>query len=109
MLEGASVQAKNQGQDHAFRERLLIDPKEHPILLAELFSNSQKQRERTTELMFESHKVPALFLAKNAVLTSFASGRPTSLVMDQQLLLQCMMNMFFKRLWCLPPLAGGFN
>lgn len=68
--------------DHAFRERLLIDPKEHPILLAEPSSNSQQQRERTAELMFESHKVPALFLAKNAVLTSFASGRPTSLVVD---------------------------
>lgn len=68
--------------DHALRERLLIDPKEHPILLAEPSSNSQQQRERTAELMFESHKVPALFLAKNAVLTSFASGRPTSLVVD---------------------------
>lgn len=68
--------------DHAFRERLLIDPKEHPILLAEPSSNSQQQRERAAELMFESHKVPALFLAKNAVLTSFASGRPTSLVVD---------------------------
>uniref|UniRef100_A0A453LL53 Actin-related protein 4 n=1 Tax=Aegilops tauschii subsp. strangulata TaxID=200361 RepID=A0A453LL53_AEGTS len=34
------------------------------------------------ELMFEKYKVPALFLAKNAVLTSFASGRATSLVVD---------------------------
>ncbi|THG18587.1 hypothetical protein TEA_019141 [Camellia sinensis var. sinensis] len=37
---------------------------------------------RTAELMFEKYKVPALFLAKNAVLTSFASGRATSLVVD---------------------------
>uniref|UniRef100_A0A1D1YLI1 Actin-related protein 4 n=1 Tax=Anthurium amnicola TaxID=1678845 RepID=A0A1D1YLI1_9ARAE len=68
--------------DHAFRERLLIDPKEHPMLLAEPSSNSAQQRERTAELMFENYKVPALFLAKNAVLTSFASGRATSLVVD---------------------------
>ncbi|XP_078442343.1 actin-related protein 4 [Wolffia australiana] len=68
--------------DHAFRERLLIDPKEHPMLLAEPSSNSAQQRERTAELMFEKYKVPALFLAKNAVLTSFASGRATSLVVD---------------------------
>ncbi|XP_042515364.1 actin-related protein 4 [Macadamia integrifolia] len=68
--------------DHAFRERLLIDPKEHPMLLAEPSSNTQQQRERTAELMFERYKVPALFLAKNAVLTSFASGRATSLVVD---------------------------
>ncbi|CAA6666619.1 unnamed protein product [Spirodela intermedia] len=68
--------------DHAFRERLLIDPKEHPMLLAEPSSNSAQQRERTAEIMFEKYKVPALFLAKNAVLTSFASGRATSLVVD---------------------------
>ncbi|KAM7267379.1 hypothetical protein ACFE04_009545 [Oxalis oulophora] len=68
--------------DHAFKDCLLIDPKEHPMLLAEPSSNTQQQRERTTELMFEKYKVPALFLAKNAVLTSFASGRATSLVVD---------------------------
>jgi actin-related protein len=61
---------------------------------------------RAAELMFEKYKVPALFLAKNAVcisqkqslmqpvyyfnfllgcqvLTSFASGRATSLVVDR--------------------------
>ncbi|KAJ6970195.1 actin-related protein 4 isoform X3 [Populus alba x Populus x berolinensis] len=68
--------------NHAFRECLLIDPKEHPMLLAEPSSNSQQQRERTAELIFEKYNVPALFLAKNAVLTSFASGRATSLVVD---------------------------
>lgn len=69
--------------DHAFsRECLLIDPKEHPMLLAEPSSNAQQQRERAAELMFEKYKAPALFLAKNAVLTSFASGRATSLVVD---------------------------
>lgn len=68
--------------DHAFRECLLIDAQEHPMLLAEPSSNSQQQRERTAEIMFEKYKVPALFLAKNAVLTSFASGRATSLVVD---------------------------
>ncbi|KAJ6340149.1 hypothetical protein OIU77_007990 [Salix suchowensis] len=68
--------------NHAFKECLLIDPKEHPMLLAEPSSNSQQQRERTAELIFEKYNVPALFLAKNAVLTSFASGRATSLVVD---------------------------
>ncbi|XP_071701503.1 actin-related protein 4-like [Rutidosis leptorrhynchoides] len=68
--------------DHAFRECLLVDPKEHPMLLAEPSSNTQQQREKTSELMFEKYQAPALFLAKNAVLTSFASGRATSLVVD---------------------------
>ncbi|XP_042014496.1 actin-related protein 4-like [Salvia splendens] len=68
--------------DHALRKCLLIDPKEHPMLFAESCSNSQQQREKTAEIMFEKYQVPALFLAKNAVLTSFASGRATSLVVD---------------------------
>ncbi|KAJ7531091.1 hypothetical protein O6H91_14G031900 [Diphasiastrum complanatum] len=68
--------------DHALRERLLVDPKEHPMLLAEPSFNTQKQREKTVELMFEKYQIPAVFLAKNAVLTSFASGRATSLVVD---------------------------
>ncbi|KAH6797679.1 actin-related protein 4 [Perilla frutescens var. hirtella] len=68
--------------DHAMRKCLLIDPKEHPMLFAEPCSNSQQQREKTAEIMFEKYQVPALFLAKNAVLTSFASGRATSLVVD---------------------------
>ncbi|CAL0312455.1 unnamed protein product [Lupinus luteus] len=68
--------------DHALRECLLVDPKERPMLLAEPCSNTQEQRERTAEIMFEKYQVPALFLARNAVLTSFASGRATSLVID---------------------------
>ncbi|GER51436.1 actin-related protein [Striga asiatica] len=68
--------------DHALRKCLLIDPKDHPMLLAEPCSNTQLQREKTAEIMFEKYQVPALFLAKNAVLTSFASGRATSLVVD---------------------------
>ncbi|XP_074372852.1 actin-related protein 4-like isoform X1 [Apium graveolens] len=68
--------------DHALRECLLVDPKEHPMLLAEPSFNSQQQREKAAELMFEKYNVPAIFLAKNAVLTSFASGRATSLVVD---------------------------
>ncbi|XP_050381391.1 actin-related protein 4-like isoform X2 [Argentina anserina] len=69
--------------DHAFRDCLLVDPKHHPVLLAEPSFNSQQQRERTAELMFENYQVPALFMVNNAVLTSFASGRATSLVVDR--------------------------
>ncbi|CAH8389508.1 unnamed protein product [Eruca vesicaria subsp. sativa] len=76
--------------EHAFRSCLMIDPKEHPMLLAEPPLNTQHQRERSpnlsfgvaAELMFEKYKVPALFMAKNPVLTFFATGRATSLVVD---------------------------
>eukprot|EP01120_Amphizonella_sp_Union-15-10_P014877 TRINITY_DN7405_c0_g1_i1.p1 TRINITY_DN7405_c0_g1~~TRINITY_DN7405_c0_g1_i1.p1 ORF type:complete len:335 (-),score=47.22 TRINITY_DN7405_c0_g1_i1:24-1028(-) len=68
--------------DHTFRYCLRIDPKEHPILLSEPSFNTGFCRERTTEIMFEKYEAPALFISKNAVLTSFACGRATSLVLD---------------------------
>ncbi|CAM6103996.1 unnamed protein product [Calypogeia fissa] len=68
--------------DHTLRDRLMIDPTEHPMLLAEPSYNTAPHREKMVELMFEKYGVPAVFLVKNAVLTSFASGRATSLVVD---------------------------
>eukprot|EP00899_Mesostigma_viride_P024725 jgi/Mesvir1/5437/Mv15496-RA.1 len=67
---------------HALVEQLRVSPEEHPILLAEPPYNTKAIREKSVEVLFESHNVPALFVAKTAVLTSFASGRATSLVVD---------------------------
>jgi len=63
-------------------ERLRINPVEHPIMLAEPSHNTIENREKLCQLMFEQYQPPALFLAKNAVLSSFATGRQTSLVVD---------------------------
>lgn len=43
---------------------------------------SDADREKQTELFFEKHKVPALFLARNAMLSAFSLGRPSGLVVD---------------------------
>lgn len=59
-----------------------MDPKEHPILLAEPALQEREAREKTVELLFEKLQVPALFLARGAVLSSFANGRQTSLNVD---------------------------
>lgn len=63
-------------------ERMQVEAKEHPVLLSEPSFNTSALRERATELLFEEHGVPALFLAKNAVLASFAHGRATSVVLE---------------------------
>ncbi len=52
------------------------------MLLAEPSHNTRREREKTVELLFERFKSPAAFLAKSAVLASFAVGRQTSLVID---------------------------
>ena len=64
------------------RDRLRLDPKEHPVLLAEPTHAPDADRERVVETMFEAHGPPALFLARDAVLAAFAVGRPTALVVD---------------------------
>ena len=67
---------------HACRDRLVLDPTEHPMLLAEPTFNTKAFREQMVQAMFEDYGCPAVFLAKNAVLSSFATGRQTSLVLD---------------------------
>lgn len=52
------------------------------MMLAEPSQNEKSAREKMVELMFEKYNVPAVFIAKNAVLSSFALGRQTSLVVD---------------------------
>eukprot|EP01096_Ripella_sp_DP13-Kostka_P018234 TRINITY_DN9796_c0_g1_i1.p1 TRINITY_DN9796_c0_g1~~TRINITY_DN9796_c0_g1_i1.p1 ORF type:complete len:445 (-),score=168.55 TRINITY_DN9796_c0_g1_i1:118-1452(-) len=65
-----------------FNHRLHVDPKEHPILMSEPSFTTRDQRERMTELMFEKYEIPAFFIAKSAVLSCFAMGRGTGLVLE---------------------------
>lgn len=51
-------------------------------MFAEPTFNTKALREQMVQTVFEQHGCPAIFLAKNAVLSSFATGRQTSLVMD---------------------------
>eukprot|EP01095_Lingulamoeba_sp_RSL-Kostka_P007073 TRINITY_DN2233_c3_g1_i1.p1 TRINITY_DN2233_c3_g1~~TRINITY_DN2233_c3_g1_i1.p1 ORF type:complete len:443 (+),score=153.22 TRINITY_DN2233_c3_g1_i1:149-1477(+) len=67
---------------HGLNYRLRIDPKEHPIVMSEPSFNTREKREYLTELMFEKYDVPALFVAKSAVLSSFCSARSTGLVLE---------------------------
>ena len=62
--------------------KLVLESNEHPIMLTEPPHNPPKSRERMVERLFEKFNVPAVFLAKQPVLSSFAVGRTTSLVLD---------------------------
>ncbi|KAH7549310.1 hypothetical protein JRO89_XS13G0012800 [Xanthoceras sorbifolium] len=69
--------------DHAFRECLLIDPKEHPMLLAEPSSNTQQQRESFYELKVKlSEKTSLLETAEGKI------AELTAKVNEQQKLIQ---------------------
>lgn len=68
--------------DHGLRDRLRVDPSEHPLLHAEPPHNTDAARLRVTELAFESLRVPAFYLGKDPVLSCFATGRDKGLVVD---------------------------
>ncbi|PSC76499.1 Actin-related 4 isoform C [Micractinium conductrix] len=68
--------------EHALKQQMRLDTASHPVMLAEPSFNSREAREKAVELLFENYDCPAVFMAKNAVLSSFASGRQTSLVVD---------------------------
>jgi actin len=44
--------------------------------------NPKKNREKITEIVFETLNVPEFFLANSAVLALYASGRTSGLLLD---------------------------
>ncbi|KAJ9475683.1 Actin-related protein 4 [Pseudozyma hubeiensis] len=63
-------------------DSLSCDAREHPLLLTEPAWNARESREKLTELAFETLGSPAFYLANRSVLSSFAAGKPSSLVID---------------------------
>ncbi|KAL7982941.1 hypothetical protein Chor_013547, partial [Crotalus horridus] len=68
--------------DHTYNKHIKSEPNLHPVLMSEAPWNTRAKREKLTELMFEHYSIPAFFLCKTAVLTAFANGRSTGLVLD---------------------------
>ncbi|XVE84191.1 hypothetical protein DITRI_Ditri16bG0150300 [Diplodiscus trichospermus] len=68
--------------DHAFFNELKVNPTECKILLTDPPLNPSKNREKMVETMFEKYNFTGVFIQIHAVLTLYAQGLLTGLVID---------------------------
>jgi actin-related protein len=67
---------------HCYFNELRVPPEEHPALLTEAPMNPKANREKMTQIFFETFNVPSFYVSVQAVLSLYASGRTTGIVLD---------------------------
>jgi len=68
--------------DYTFNEKLRIDPSQCKLLLTEPPMNPKANREKLVQIMFEKYGYQAVYVAIQAVLTLYAQGLLTGVVVD---------------------------
>lgn len=67
---------------HTFHDELRIDPAAQPVMLIDSALNVKANREKMVQIMFETFKVPALYVANAPALSLYGYGLGTGIVLD---------------------------
>ena len=67
---------------HTFFSELQIAPEEYNIFLTESPFNTREDREKITEIMFETFNCPCMYLSNQSVLSAYSIGKSTECVID---------------------------
>eukprot|EP00047_Mylnosiga_fluctuans_P005309 m.239711 g.239711 ORF g.239711 m.239711 type:complete len:432 (+) comp13529_c0_seq1:29-1324(+) len=68
--------------NYSYSHVLRCESNDRPAMMSEASWNTKELREKMAEILFEKYQVPAMYLCKSAVLSSFSAGRSTALVLD---------------------------
>lgn len=68
--------------DYVFYNILRVSPQAQPVFLTEAALNPKKCREQMTEIMFEGFRTPAMYVAIQARMALYCTGRTTGIVLD---------------------------
>lgn len=67
---------------HTYVHDLQTNSEEHPLLITEAPLNPKSNRDKMCSILFEQFNVPCVYISIQAVLSLYASGRTTGVVID---------------------------
>ncbi|GAA5901109.1 hypothetical protein JCM6882_006120 [Rhodosporidiobolus microsporus] len=75
--------AAERAIEHAFTERMRLKSlEEYPFLSTEASWNTKENKEKMCELAFEKWQAPAYYAVDKAVMSAFAAGKGSALIVD---------------------------